>query len=145
MCFREKCVMLLEEKEGSMPTQEERLSTVEQSAAVLRKGIADIHHNETILLGVMAEQGKDIREMKVSLAALNERVGSFEQGVQDRFDVLEGRLDPFEQSLRERFVALEGHLGTFDQSFITLFEEQNTKLDDLGRLLLQVLDRLPPS
>lgn len=128
-----------------MPTHEERLSTVEQSMAVMRKGIVDIHHNETILLGVMAEQGKDIREMKVSLAALNERVGTFEQGVQDRFDVLEGRLDPFEQSVRERFKALAGHLGTFEQSVITRFGEQDKKLDDLGRLLLQVLDRLPPS
>ncbi len=137
--------MLLEEKEGLMPTQEERLSNVEQSVAVMRRGIADIHHNQTILLGVMAEQGKDIREMKVSLAALNERVGAFEQGVQDRFDVLEGRLDPFEQSVREHFEALGGHLGTFEQSAITRFGEQDKKLDDLGRLLLQVLDRLPPS
>jgi hypothetical protein len=137
--------MLLEEKEGSMPTQEERLSNVEQSSAVMRRGIADIHHNQTILLGVMAEQGKDVREMKVSLAALNERVGAFEQGVQGRFDVLEGRLDPFEQSVRERLEALGGHLGTFEQSAITRFGEQDKKLDDLGRLLLQVLDRLPPS
>jgi len=137
--------MILEEKEGSMPTQEERLSNVEQSMAVMRRGIADIHHNQTILLGVMAEQGKDIREMKVSLVALNERVGAFEQGVRERFDVLEGRLDPFEQGVRERFEALGGHLGTFEQSAITHFGEQDKKLDDLGRLLLQVLDRLPPS
>lgn len=127
MCFREKCVMLIEEKEGSMPTQEERLSTVEQSVVVLRKGIADIQHNETVLLGVMAEQGKDIREMKVSLAVLNERVGAFEQGVHDHFEVL------------------EAHLGSFEQSVNTRFGEQDKKLDDLGRLLLQVLDHLPPS
>ena len=95
--------------------------------AVLRKGIADTHHNETMLLGVMAEQGKDIREMKVSLAVLNERVGVFEQGVHDRFEVL------------------EGHLGSFEQSVNTRFGEQDKKLDDLGRMLLQVLDRLPPS
>ena len=128
-----------------MPTQEERLSTVEQSLVVLRKGMADIHHNETILLGVMAEQGKDIREMKVSLAVLNERVGAFEQGMHDRFEVLEGRLGPFEQGVRDRFEALEGHLGTFEQSVTSRFGEQDKKLDDLGRLLLQVLDRLPPS
>ena len=128
-----------------MPTQDERLSSVEQSVAVLRKGIADLHQNETIMLGVMAEQGKDIREMKVSLAVLNDRVGAFEQGVHGRFEVLEGRLDPFEQSVRERFEALGGHLGTFEQSAVTHFGEQDKKLDDLGRLLLQVLDRLPPS
>ena len=128
-----------------MPTHEERLSTVEQSVAVLRKGIADTHHNETILLGVMAEQGKDIREMKVGLAALNERVGAFDQGVHDRFGVLEGRLGTFEQGVRDRFEALEGHLGTFEQGVTTRFGEQDKKLDDLGRLLLQVLDRLPPA
>jgi hypothetical protein len=137
--------MLLEEKEGSMPAQEERLSTVEQSVVVLRKGIADIQHNETILLGVMAEQGKDIREMKVSLAVLNERVGAFELGVHDRFEVLEGRLGHFEQGVRDRFEALEGHLGSIEQGVTTRFGEQDKKLDDLGRLLLQILDRLPPS
>ena len=137
--------MLHEEKEGSMPTQDERLSTVEQSVVVLRKGLADIHHNETILLGVMESQGKDIQEMKVSLAALNERVGAFEQGVQDRFEALDGRLGTFEHGVRERFQALEGHLGTFEQSVHTRFGEQDKKLDDVGRLLLQVLDRLPPS
>ncbi len=126
-CFKEKCVMLVEEKEDSMPTQEERLSIVEQSVAILRKGIADIHHNETVLLGVMAEQGKDIREMKVGLTVLNERVGAFEQGVDDHFETL------------------EGHLGSFEQSVNRRFGEQDNKLDDLGRLLLQVLDRLPPS
>jgi hypothetical protein len=119
--------MLVEEKEGCMPTQEERLSTVEQYVAVLRKGFADIHHNETMLLGVMAEQGKDIREMKVSLAVLNERVGAFEEGVHDRFETL------------------EGHLGSFEQGVTTRFGEQDKKLDDVGRLLLQILDRLPPS
>jgi hypothetical protein len=137
--------MLVEEKEGCMPTQEERLSTVEQYVAVLRKGFADIHHNETMLLGVMAEQGKDIREMKVSLAVLNERVGAFEQGVHDRFEALEGRLVPFEQGVRDRFETLEGHLGSFEQGVTTRFGEQDKKLDDLGRLLLQVLDRLPPA
>jgi hypothetical protein len=119
--------MLLKEKEGTMPTHEERLSTVEQSVVVLRKGIGDIQHNETILLGVMAEQGKDIREMKVSLAVLNERVGAFEQSMHDRFETQ------------------EGHLSSLEQSVNTRFGEQDKKLDDLGRLLLQVLDRLPPS
>ena len=128
-----------------MSTQEERLSNVEQSVIVLRKGLDDIHHNETILLGVMAEQGKDIREMKVNLAVLNERVGAFEQGVHDRFEVLEGRLGPFEQGVRDRFEALDGHLGSFERSVTTRFGEQDKKLDDLGRLLLQVLDRLPHS
>ena len=52
----------------------------------------------------------------------------------------EGHLDPFERGVRERFEALQGHLGSFEQGVITRFGEQDKKLDDLGRLLLQVLD-----
>ena len=72
-----------------MPTQEERLSVLEESMVALRKDIRDIDHNETTLLGVISEQGKDIREMKVSLAALNERLDSFEQSVNTRFSTIE--------------------------------------------------------
>ncbi len=72
-----------------MPTQEERLSVLEESMVALRKDIRDIDHNETTLLGVISEQGKDIREMKVSLAALNERLDSFEQNVNTRFSTIE--------------------------------------------------------
>lgn len=68
------------------------------------------------VVALITEQGKDIREMKVSLAALNERVGAFEQGVDERFEVLEGHLGPFEQDVRERFETLEGHLSSFEQS-----------------------------
>ncbi len=76
-----------------MPTQEERLSTVEQTVVVLGKGIRDIHHNETILLGLVSEQGKDIREMKVSLGALHERLDAFEQSVENRFEEQDKKLD----------------------------------------------------
>jgi len=80
-----------------MPTQEERLFTLEQTVTVLSKGLRDIDHNETILLGVISEQGKDIREMKVSLAALNEHLDSFEQSVNTTTVALlpkHGRLRP---------------------------------------------------
>ena len=93
-----------------MPTQEERLSTLEQTVTVLSKGIRDINHNETILLGLVSEQGKDIREMKVSLGALNER------------------LDVFEQSVTNRF-------GTLEQGINSRFEEQDKKLDHILLLL----------
>ena len=76
-----------------MSTQEERLSTLEQTVTVLSKGIRDIHYNETILLGLVSEQGKDIREMKVSLGALNERLDVFEQSVTNRFEEQDKKLD----------------------------------------------------
>lgn len=86
-----------------MPTQEERLSAVEQVVTVLGKGIRDIHYNETILLGLVSEQGKDIREIKISLGVLNERLDAFEQGVDNRFGTLE-------QSVNDRFEAQDQKL-----------------------------------
>lgn len=86
-----------------MPTQEGRLSTVEQTVTGLGKGIRDIYHNETILLGLVSEQGKDIREMKISLGVLNERLDAFEQSVDNRFGTLE-------QGMNDRFEAQDQKL-----------------------------------
>ncbi len=111
-----------------MSTQEERLSTLEQTVTVLSKGIRDIHYNETILLGLVSEQGKDIREMKVSLGALNERLDVFEQSVTNRFDTLEGRFD-----------TLEGRFDTLEQSVNSRFEGQDKRFEGQDKKLDQVL------
>jgi chromosome segregation ATPase len=111
-----------------MPTQEERLSTLEQTVTVLSKGIRDIHYNETILLGLVSEQGKDIREMKVSISALNERLDVFEQSVTIRFDTLEGRFD-----------TLEGRFGSLEQGMNSRFEEQDKRFEEQDKKLDQVL------
>ncbi len=121
-----------------MPTQEERLSALEQTVTVLSKGMRDLNYNATILLGVTSEQGKDIREIKVSLAALNERLGAFEQNVNSRFGTLEGRFETLEGrfgTLEGRFGTLEGHLNSFEQSVNSRFEEQDKKLDRVLLLL----------
>ena len=73
---------------------------------VLGKGIRDIHHNETILLGLVSEQGKDIREMKVSLGALHERLDAFEQSVENRFGVLESRFEEQDKKLDQVLLLL---------------------------------------
>ncbi len=129
-----------------MPTQEERLSAVEQVVTVLGKGIRDIHYNETILLGLVSEQGKDIREIKISLGVLNERLDASEQGVDNRFGALDGRLNSFEQGVDNRFGTLDGrlnsfeqgvdnHFGTLEQSVNDRFEAQDKKLDQVLILL----------
>ena len=100
-----------------MPPQEERLSALEQTVPVLRKGIQDLNYNATILLGVTSEQGKDIREMKVSLAVLNEHLGAFEQNVNTRFETLEHRFGTLEQSVNSRF---ETQDKKFDQILLLL-------------------------
>jgi len=54
-----------------MPTQEEKLSTLEQTVSALRRGIWDIDHSETMLLGMAMKQDENIREINSSLAALS--------------------------------------------------------------------------
>ena len=76
-----------------MPTQEERLSLLERNTANLNAVISDITHNETMLLGMVIKQEENIREIKASLAALNEHLNTFEQSVNSRFDIQEKRLD----------------------------------------------------
>jgi exonuclease VII small subunit len=68
------------EKAGcNMPTQEERLSTLEQSVVVLNRVISDINHNETMLLGMAMKQGESLR--------------AFEQNVTSRFDEQDKKLE----------------------------------------------------
>jgi peptidoglycan hydrolase CwlO-like protein len=93
-----------------MPTQEERLSTLEQTVAALNRGIWDIDHNETMLLGMAMKQDENIREVKSSLAALNEHLNTFEQRVNGRFET-------FELSINSRF---EGQDKKFDQILLLL-------------------------
>lgn len=76
-----------------MPTQEERLSVVEQTVAVHGKSIEALNYNATILLGVISEQGKDIREVKVGLAIVNERLSAFERNVNSRFETQDQKLE----------------------------------------------------
>lgn len=61
-----------------MPTQEERLTTLEQTVALLRKRssteVQDLNRNVTMLLGIASAQELDIKEIKVSLATIEEHL-----------------------------------------------------------------------
>ena len=87
-----------------MPTQEERLSVLERSTATLNVVISGITHNETMLLSMVIKQEENIREIKASLATLNEHLGTFEQSVNSRFEEqgkqLEDHANKLDQILR---------------------------------------------
>src|SRR6266568_2513209 len=109
-----------------MPTQEERLSTLEQTIAVLNRGIWDIDHNETMLLGMAVKQDENIREVKSSLAALNEHLNTFEQNVNSHFGALDGHVGALDQRVNGRFEILElsidSRFETFEQRVNGRFE-----------------------
>ena len=104
-----------------MGTQEERVTTLEQTFATFRKETAartqEIEENTTIMLGVMRSQGRDIRRIFESLETINQRVESLHQG----FETLhQGQL-----TINQRLDRLE------------------TKSDEQTTLLTQILARLP--
>jgi uncharacterized coiled-coil protein SlyX len=99
-----------------MPTQEERLSAVEQAQVGVHEAVSDLNHHVTILIGIVQKQEWDIREMRGSLRSIDGRLNSFES----RFSSLESRFG----SLEGRFSSLEGR-----------FEAQDKKLDQIVLLL----------
>lgn len=98
-----------------MATQEERLTLLEQN-------VRDINHNETMLLGLAMKQSEQLREVRINLATLSERVDTLERNMNSRFDAVDSRLD-----------AMDGRLNAMDSRF-----------DRLEALLGQVIERLPP-
>ncbi len=90
----------------TMPTQEERLTTLEQTQAQSGESINDLNHHVTMLIGIVQRQAWDIREIKNSLRVIDGRLGSFDT-----------------------------RLGSFEQSVNSRFETQDKKLDQIMALL----------
>ncbi|HEX6557457.1 MAG TPA: hypothetical protein VF026_32135, partial [Ktedonobacteraceae bacterium] len=90
-----------------MPTQEERLTTLEQSQARFGDSINDLNHHVTILIGIIQKQEWDVREIKNSLRTID------------------GRLDSFDSRLN----FFDVHLSSFERSVNSRFETQETRFD----------------
>jgi uncharacterized coiled-coil protein SlyX len=117
-----------------MPTQEERLSTLEQTQVRVDESIKDLNHYVTMLIGIVQREEWEIREMKGSLRSINDHLASFELSVNTRFGTLDARMGSYEVrmgSLEARMGSLETHIGTFEQSVNTRFEGQDKKLDQI--------------
>jgi len=95
-----------------MPTQEERLTALEQAQAKFGEAVNDLNHHVTILIGVASREEWDIRELKGSFRAIDGRMGS-----------LEGRMG----SLEGHLASLEGRMGSLEGRF----ETQEKKLDQV--------------
>ncbi len=103
-----------------MPTQEERLSALEKFEKVAAAHIRETEENTTILLGVIRDQGRDIKRMVQHLETIDERL-----------DTLDQRLDTLERDMESRFGTLGSRFGTLESHF----EAQDKKLDQMLHLL----------
>ena len=97
-----------------MPTQEERLTALEQKTAA---HIQEIDENTTIMLGVIRHQGQDIKRIFQRLETVDESLNALNQ-----------RLETVDESLN----TVKLHLNQFE-----------TKFDEHTTLLTQILARLP--
>lgn len=104
-----------------MPTQEERLTALEQDT---RTAVQDINHNITVLKGVMGSQGQDIKRILQRLDSLDGRLSVMD----GRLNILDGRLN-----------FLDGRLAAVEQDTGQIKET----LGEHTILLTQILARLP--
>ena len=97
-----------------MPTQEERITALEQKTAA---HIQEMDENFTIMVGVIRHQGQDIKRIFQRLETMDESLNTLNQ----RLETVDGSLNSLKQ-----------HLNQID-----------TKFDEHTTLLTQILARLP--
>ncbi len=100
-----------------MPTREEKITVLEE--------------NISILLGIASGQERDIRSIQVGVMSLERR-----------FDALEGRLygmDHRLSTLEKRFDTFEKRFDTFEEQFDTLEQNVNSRFEEHGKKLDQIL------
>jgi predicted nucleic acid-binding Zn-ribbon protein len=97
-----------------MPTQEERITALEQKTAA---HIQEMDENFTIMVGVIRHQGQDIKRIFQRLETIDESLLTLNQ-----------RLETVDESL----LSLKHHFNQFE-----------TKFDEHTSLLSQILARLP--
>ena len=111
-----------------MPTQEERITALEQKTAA---HIQEMDENFTIMVGVIRHQGQDIKRISQRLDAMDENLHSVNQ-----------RLNTIDESLH----SVNQRLNTMDESLHSL-KQRNSQfeviLNDHTALLSQILARLP--
>lgn len=111
-----------------MPTQEERLTTSERTVTLLQKRssaeIQDLNRNVTMLLGIDSGQELDIKEIKIMLVTMDERL-----------ERLEGTSEAHTALLDKHTDLLNVHAG--------ILNEHTGILNEHTALLRQILERLP--
>ena len=84
-----------------MPTQEERLTVLEQKTAT---HIQEMDENFTIMVGVIRHQGQDIKRIFQRLETMDESLNTLNQSLETvakRLETIDQRLNQFETTFDE--------------------------------------------
>src|SRR5690242_787867 len=93
-----------------MPTQEERFLALEPRHKEVVEAVKEINHYVTMMYGVIGQQGVDIRDIKIGMRAMDERL-----------------------------VTIDTHLSSLDPRLTTLEHNVNSRFDHLEKLLIDRL------
>ena len=118
-----------------MPTQEERLNTLEQSLVTLQKeagkSIREVNENSTIMLGLLQSLTQESKHTGLRMEMIKIRMDQLET----KFDAHTALLNEHTRVLSEHTALLNGHTTTLN--------EHTARFDRLEALLTQILARLP--
>src|SRR5579884_2062416 len=118
-----------------MPTQEERLTVLEQSFATFQretgKAIRELNENATISLGLLHALSQESKQ-----AAFRAELMKL------RLDLLETKFDEHTRILNEHTALLNEHTALLNEHTRVL-NEHTVRFDRLEAMLTQVLARLP--
>jgi N-acyl-D-aspartate/D-glutamate deacylase len=124
-----------QERQGAMPTQEERLAALERSFAALHKevgkSIQEVNENSTILLGLVQ-----------TLVQESKQTGLRMEMMKIRMDQLETKFDAHTALLNEHTRVLGEHTKILNEHTATL-NEHTIRFDRIETMLVQILARLP--
>jgi len=118
-----------------MPTQEERLTTLEQSFEKFQKetgkSIRELNENGTILLGLTQTLLQESKQTGLNMGMLRIRM-----------DQLETKFDAHTALLNAHTTVLNEHTALLNEHS-TILNEHTARFDRLETMLAEVLTRLP--
>lgn len=118
-----------------MPTQEERLSALEKFQSIAAAHIRETEENTTIMLGVMRDQGRDIRRIFQRLEVVDERLDT----IDGRLDTIENHMEKLEGQVGElggRMDRLEGRMGRLEGRMDRLEGRMGTLENKMDQVLV---------
>ena len=132
-----------------MPTQEERLTTLEQSFGSLQKeigkSIREVNENSTIMLGLLQTLTQESKQTGLRMEMMKIRLDQLET----KFDAHTALLNEHTRVLSEHTALLNEHTRVLSEHTVFLNEhtkvlgEHTTRFDRVETLLTQILARLP--
>ncbi len=119
-----------------MSIYDDRLTALEKTLALFQRDEMisrdELNRNTTMLLGMVSTEQLNIKEVKVRLLTIDDRLSSVDQRMESHFETLEKQLKSVEQHSEQRFTSLESRFDRLENQFEQVLQQLaslTTKLD----------------